>query len=490
MERLRPRPKPRRRVSDRTRKLIATAWVLASLTLPVAGAVLVGQGIASLQPTDTGTSYVVNPGDTLTAIALRHGVSVDEIVAANGLSNPNMIYVGQVLVIPRLDSSGEQVHTVRAGESLSLIARRYGVTVDQIAAVNTLPDINSLQVGQVLVLPGTGTVVTPPQAEAVAYTIRRGDSLYRISLIFGITVDDLLAANDLASPNAIYPGLTLRVPAPAAPTSADMAPPTTSAPQTGGRSYTVQIGDTLFEIAIQHQVTVDGLVAANGLSRADRIYAGQVLNIPEAGAVARAAPAQTAVTHRVQGGETLSAIALRYGVTVQALSVANGISNPSRIFMGMILSIPSAQAGSNSVVYASRGPGLCADVEIAQSGTGYYVRPVRGSVITQEFHSWHPGIDLAVDPGTSVYAADGGTVVYAGWNTVGYGYLIVLDHGNGWRTYYAHLSAIHVNCGEWVPRASIIGEVGSTGNSTGPHLHFELLRYGIAVNPSGYIRFP
>ena len=101
----------------------------------------------------------------------------------------------------------------------------------------------------------------------------------------------------------------------------------------------------------------------------------------------------------------------------------------------------------------------------------------------------HEGLDLAVPTGTPVFAADSGTVVYAGWNPVGYGNLVVLDHGNGWRTYYAHLQSVHVRCGEWLSRGSTIGEIGSTGNSSGPHLHFEMLRFGIAVNPAGYIRF-
>jgi murein DD-endopeptidase MepM/ murein hydrolase activator NlpD len=214
-----------------------------------------------------------------------------------------------------------------------------------------------------------------------------------------------------------------------------------------------------------------------------------VINIPEAGATARPYPAQTAVSHKVKAGETLSEIALMYGVTVHSLAAANGISNPARIYIGMVLSIPSAQAGSNSVRYASVGEGVCSDVEITQTGTGYFIRPTSGYVVTQYFQVWHAGIDLATNEGTDVYAADGGTVVFSGWNTAGYGYLVVLDHGNGWRTYYAHLSEIDVLCRQWIPRGSILGKVGTTGNSTGPHLHFEILRFGISVNPAGYIRF-
>jgi LysM repeat protein len=489
MQRLTPKPPRRRSVSERVRRLITYVWILAAMALPIGGVVLISEGAQLLAPGDPFT-YQVNAGDTLYSIALRYGVSVDSILGANGLTNPDVIYVGQQLVIPVPDASGQQVHTVQAGESLSMIARRYTVTVDEIVSANGLADRNRISVGQRLVIPG-GQVPQAAALTAVTYTVQRGDSLYRIALIFGITVDDLLAVNDLAGTNAIYPGLELRIPTAGQPVPA-AGPGEASAgePQTGGLTYTVRLGDTLYGIAIAQGVTVDGIVAANALTRSDQIYVGQVLNLPEAGQTARPAPAQTAVSHRVVQGQTLYEIALRYGVTVSALSAANGINNPAQIVAGQVLSIPSAQAGSSSVAYASQGDGLCVNVELQGTGTGYFIRPVRGYVITQQFFPWHSGIDLALDTGNSVFAADSGTVIFAGWNPVGYGNLIVLDHGNGWRTYYAHLSQITVSCGAWIPRGSIVGASGSTGNSTGPHLHFEMLRYGIAVNPGGYIRFP
>ncbi len=332
----------------------------------------------------------------------------------------------------------------------------------------------------------------PPRSPAAIpqdaqYVLRRGDSLYRVSLIYGVSVEALLAANNLPHPNAITPGLALRIPAPepldSVPSAAEVAA------AAGAVTHTVALGDTLARIAIAYNTTVDGIVAENGLSSPDRIYPGQSLRIPPPGAAARPAPARTATRHVVVSGETLAEIALRYGVTAHALAIANNIENPASVTAGMTLSIPSAQAGTASVRYAADGPGLCAPPSKLRAGTGYFIRPTRGYTLTQLFHAWHPGIDLALDTGNDVYAADSGTVVYAGWNPVGYGNLVILDHGNGWRTYYAHLSAYAVECGEWVARSSIIGAIGSTGNSTGPHLHFEMLRFGVAVDPSGYIRW-
>lgn len=481
-------------VPTRVRKMIAYVWVLGAMALPMAGITAILQGVNSVPPVLDQPTYQVKSGDTLSLIALRYGVSIDELVQANGLADPDMIYIGQVLVIPNrqpeVSEVSVQIYTIKTGESLAMIARRYGVSIDQILAANNLPDINSIYTGQQLTIPESTTPPVETQAD-VAYTLQRGDSLYRVSLVYGITVDDLLAANSLSGPNAIYPGLKVRIPTPGEPAPAAVSDvnPAETVENTGGRTYTVKMGDTLSEIAVNYSVTVDGLVAANGLSRSDRIYIGQTLNIPEAGATARPYPAQAAVSHRVKSGETLSEIALRYGVNVHSLAVANGIENPARIYIGMILSIPSAQTGSNSVRYASVGEGVCSDVELSQTGTGYFVRPTRGYIVTQRFLPWHAGIDLAADTGTDVYASDGGTVVFSGWNSAGYGYLVILDHNNGWRSYYAHLSRIDVGCNQWIPRGSIIGEIGSTGNSTGPHLHFEILRFGISVNPEGYIRF-
>ncbi len=554
MQHLTPQPKRRRPVSERVQRLISYAWIIASLALPALGIIFLST--ADLAPVDTrSAAHTVRAGESLAIIARRYGVTVDEIVQANGLNNPNLIYAGQVLTIPLRDAAGSELYTVQRGDSLSAIARRYGVTVDALMSANGLNNPNSIFAGQQLNIPGrlqssAGThsgsgvytvqrgdslsaiarrygvtvealmsanglnnpnsifagqalnipgagapeveVAAPPD-RGLTYTLQRGDSLFRVSLIYGVTVDELLAVNNLASPNAIYTGLEVRIPEPEqAVASAPEAAPgagEAASPPSAARTHTVQWGDTLAQIAMQHNVTVDGLVAANGLTRPDRIYVGQTINIPDAGASARPQPAQAATAHRVQRGETLSSIALRYGVTVHSLAAANGIQNTSRIYAGMALSIPSAQAGSNSVRYASYGPGLCPDARPARSGTGYFIRPTRGYVITQIFHPWHPGIDLALSIGSDVYAADGGTVVFAGWNPVGYGNLVVLDHGNGWRTYYAHLSTLEVGCSDWVPRGTILGQIGSTGNSTGPHLHFEMLRFGVAVNPAGYIRF-
>jgi len=106
------------------------------------------------------------------------------------------------------------------------------------------------------------------------------------------------------------------------------------------------------------------------------------------------------------------------------------------------------------------------------------------------YSAWHPGLDLVGRAGDPVYAADNGFVVYAGWSNVGYGNLIVIDHGNGWQTWYAHLSLAYVACGQNVWQGSTIGGIGSTGNSSGPHLHFETRYQGGLPNPFNVLPAP
>ena len=117
--------------------------------------------------------------------------------------------------------------------------------------------------------------------------------------------------------------------------------------------------------------------------------------------------------------------------------------------------------------------------------------PSRGTISSrfgQRWSSTHTGVDIAVSRGTPIKAADGGLVTFAGWNG-GYGNLIIIDHENGFVTYYAHCNSISVKKGQRVARGETIGTVGSTGNATGPHLHFEVRKNGVPVNPLNYLNW-
>jgi murein DD-endopeptidase MepM/ murein hydrolase activator NlpD len=136
------------------------------------------------------------------------------------------------------------------------------------------------------------------------------------------------------------------------------------------------------------------------------------------------------------------------------------------------------------------GSASCAGWYAAPIGSGYFVWPTDKHYLSGKNYSlrWHPGLDLAAYLGDPIYSVDSGVVVYAGWNTWGYGNMVVVDHGNGWHTLYAHFSEVSVYCGQPVTQGSVLGLAGSTGNSTGPHLHLEMRSniYG-RVNPWNYL---
>ena len=120
-----------------------------------------------------------------------------------------------------------------------------------------------------------------------------------------------------------------------------------------------------------------------------------------------------------------------------------------------------------------------------------FMRPVSGGMITSPFgyrtSGFHKGVDIATSTGTPIYASAEGTVTFSGWNSTGYGYLVIIDHGNGYQTYYAHCSQLYVSSGQYVSQGQNIAAVGSTGNSTGPHVHFQVMYYGSVQNPQNYI---
>ncbi|MCE7949375.1 MAG: LysM peptidoglycan-binding domain-containing protein [Chloroflexi bacterium CFX4] len=242
-----------------------------------------------------GTTYVVKPGDTLFRIALQHGVSVDAIVAANNLPNRSVVYVGQVLTIPGMTVAAQPaepaaavggVHVVARGESLSAIARRYGVTLSALLAANSIPDPNRLVVGQQIVIPAGGSapppaaVDNPPAAAPTAapaapaagvrtHVVKRGEGLARIASQYGVSWQALANFNNISNPNLIYVGMVLRIPAPGSPEAAapgGLAESRPAAPVTSGKLILVVLREQRV-YAYQNGQLLQSYLVSTGLPR-------------------------------------------------------------------------------------------------------------------------------------------------------------------------------------------------------------------------------
>ncbi len=248
-------------------------------------------------------------------------------------------------------------------------------------------------------------------------------------------------------------------------------------PRLGVVTYTVQAGDTVQSIASAFGLQPTTIMWADSAieDAPDLLRIGQEVTIlPIDG-----------VYHSVAEDDTLASIADKYKVEPKAIVNCpyNPLSTPdTTIQVGMKLIVPGGEKPYVPKVvttYAGSAP------EGAQ-GTGRFQWPVLGQ-ITQGYWYGHRAIDIGASTGSAVQAADGGFISFAGWSDVGYGYLIVIDHANGFLTYYAHLNNLYVSTGQTVDRGQVIGGVGSTGWSTGPHLHFEVRHYGAQQNPRAYL---
>jgi murein DD-endopeptidase MepM/ murein hydrolase activator NlpD len=265
-------------------------------------------------------------------------------------------------------------------------------------------------------------------------------------------------------------------------------------------SYEVQQGDTLFGIAEKFNLKPESVLWGNYDVLQDdphRLKPGQQLYIPPV----------DGTLYTWHDGDGLRGVASFFGVEPEAILEWPGNNldpglEPADVDLeaGTLLIVPGGSrtlvswsapriTRSNPAVAKILGPGACGSVVDGAVGTGTFVWPTPSTYLSgYGYSSVHPAIDIAGDTGNAIFASDSGVVVYSGWNDWGYGYVVVLDHGNGWQTLYAHLSAINVGCGQSVSQGSVIAAMGSTGNSSGPHLHFEMMHdeYG-KVNPLNFL---
>jgi LysM repeat protein len=233
--------------------------------------------------------------------------------------------------------------------------------------------------------------------------------------------------------------------------------------------YKVENGDTLAGIAKKFGVDTDSIKWLNAGLNEKKIKPDSIMKIPPV----------TGVMHTVKSGETVYSIAKRYNVSAQAIVdfPFNEFSNDETfaLAIGQQIVVPDGEM-PEEIISSPRGnlANALTPNAGAVSATGSWIWPAAGT-LTQYFKSWHKGLDIANHSGGNILAADSGTVILAGWpDNSGYGNRVMVDHGNGYQTLYGHLSKIAVVVGQTVKRGDVLGQMGSTGRSTGTHLHFEI----------------
>lgn len=261
----------------------------------------------------------------------------------------------------------------------------------------------------------------------------------------------------------------------------------TRRPRNGIIDYAVQIGDTVSTIAANFGLSVNTILWANDLTAYSLIRPGDKLVIlPISG-----------VAHKVERGETLAAIASKYGIDANAVLEANRLASAEMLAVGQKLIIPGGKktyyaannrtSNANNISAVSIIKDLLRPKNLRPIASNKLTWPTVGARITQYFSWRHYAIDIANKTGTPVYATDTGVVEVAGWGR-GYGNQIVIDHGGGRKSRYGHLSKFYVEKGETVNKGEAIAAMGSTGHSTGPHLHFEYIIDGVKYNPLNYLK--
>jgi murein DD-endopeptidase MepM/ murein hydrolase activator NlpD len=250
--------------------------------------------------------------------------------------------------------------------------------------------------------------------------------------------------------------------------------------------HTVEDGETISSIAEKYNLQVNTILWQNNLVKDSKIKPGDKIEIlPIDG-----------VRHKVTKGETIYTIAKKYGLEeTQAQAIVDYPFNEFQddenftLTVGQWLMVPEGVKRDTAAPVARPATTFRQTPNAgAVSPSGSFIWPASG-LLTQGYRFYHKAYDIANRSGGSILAADSGTVIIAGWpSNDGYGNRVVIDHHNGYVTLYAHLSAIQVTAGQSVNKGSVIGQMGSTGRSTGTHCHFEIRHNGVLEDPGIYLR--
>lgn len=309
----------------------------------------------------TTSTYTVQSGDTLWKIAQTTGVSITQLEQANNITNPNLLQVGQVLTIPSTGTSTGQAttYTVKSGETLWKISQATGVSMQAIVQANNLTNPNQLSVGQVLTIPSSSTSTTggtTAPTTSTTYTVKSGDTLWKIAQATGVTVQAIVQANGITNPDQISVGQVLTIPASG-----------NSTPSSAPTSYTVKAGDTLSKIAQETGTSVAGIVQVNHLNNPNYLYVGQILILPPTALNITASFGQNLIVNDSQDNPGIKVVvtdstghpfaAAEVSATVANTSIANVTGAPSTDNNGVtyIPIKPGSSTGTTTVTVSCDG---------------------------------------------------------------------------------------------------------------------------------------
>ncbi len=333
------------------------------------------------------------------------------------------------------------------------------------------------------------------QTEIVEETVQPATSSTRAQYLGSATVSGVPHVDfdydenaDTITPSIVIPGTVAAAPYEA------QTPTAARAPRTKIETYVVQENDTIGSIANRFGVNVGTILWNNNLTETQYIRPGDSLVIPPV----------SGLIAKVKSGDTLAKLAKRFSADADEIAASNNLSPDATLALGMDLVIPGGKppeivrtqtqvavqpelppAIVTAPIYPTPKPPN-ADTHALPSERLLW--PTSGHVITQYYGWRHTGVDIDGDYTSPIYAAADGVVEKAGWNSGGYGLMILIDHPNGVKTRYGHSSKMFVKTGDTVTRGQVIAMVGTTGRSTGTHLHFEVYVNNVRTNPLGYIR--
>jgi LysM repeat protein len=337
----------------------------------------------------------------------------------------------------------------------------------------------------ILILVGWRLAIISDIAEA------EGDSANVAAVTGAFSTEDTIISAEVAAGEEIAPETTfIDLPVLQDASLVPVANPHTyqgQLPEHSFQRYVVERGDTPNGIAEKFGIEPETLLGGNPqLSQeASLLQTGvELIILPING-----------VLHDVQPGDSLESISEQYGISVEEIIAyePNNLEFPYRLYPETQIMVPGAVREvfvwtppdlSSVLGRTSREGSGVAPIIV---GTGTFRFPVNSRNYTQYYWYGHPGVDVALGEGSPVFASDTGTVTFAGWNLFGYGNLIVVNHGNGYETFYGHLSSINVVPGQIVYQGNVIGATGDSGNSSGPHIHFEIRLNNFQSDPCGFV---